>query len=123
MPQDNRAEKAVELSGAWELRFIAADNQQFSNLYPRQKPFLVFENKGEEFSGSTGCNSFAGAAEISGDKIRFPFTLSKSRMVCPGNGEQVFLDGLRKVNRYRLQGKELSLCYDSEVVMRFEQVE
>ncbi len=108
------------LMGSWELNYLAGSGTPFENLFPDKKPTLSFTDT-QRFSGSTGCNRINGAlTTLDVNGIRFPDTLAMTRMACPGNGEQAFLNLLKKVNRYALSdGSTLTLISGDIAVMRF----
>lgn len=106
------------LTGTWQLNYISGPRIAFAGLYPDQKPTLSFE--GGNVSGCTSCNSLRGPVTISGNTIRFSDAMAMTRKACPGEGERVFLDMLKRVNRYALSdANTLNLLIDDVAVMRF----
>ncbi|MBE7171755.1 MAG: META domain-containing protein [Williamsia sp.] len=115
---------APSLSGAWELNYISGRRIAFEGLYPNKKPFVQFDQDAGRVSGNTSCNSFAGPFKINGSSISFAEPLATTRMACPGEGEQAFLDMLKKVNGYAItDGKVLTFLIGDVAVMRFAKKE
>lgn len=108
-----------KLSGTWELNFITTSRMPFKDLYPDKKPTITFNVTEGKINGNTGCNTFLGSLNMDGNKIDFTDPLALSRMACPGQGETVFLESLKKVNTYSIDGKTLSFKTDEVETMRF----
>jgi heat shock protein HslJ len=108
------------LNGTWELQYISGPKIAFNGLYPEKKPRISFDVEGNKFSGNAGCNSMNGKLIINGAEISFPEPYAMTRMLCPGQGEQVFLQTLKKVDSYNIyEGNVLGLIAGHTVVMRF----
>ncbi|MEJ7586610.1 MAG: META domain-containing protein [Ferruginibacter sp.] len=90
-----------KLNGTWQLNYITGPRIAFTGLYPGKKPTLVFNLSSTGASGNTGCNSFTSKVSIDGNKIKFAEPLA-TRMACEGNGEQVFLKTLERVDNFTL---------------------
>ena len=108
------------LEGAWELNYISGRRIAFEGLYPGRKPFIKFDLTSNRFSGNTSCNSFSGALHAENDQISFTEPFMMTKMACPGEGEQAFLDVLKTVDHYSIEGNALTLIKDDVAVMRFE---
>jgi heat shock protein HslJ len=109
-----------QLDGTWVLNYISGPRIAFDGLYPNKKPQLIITVEDKRLSGNTGCNSFSGPLVVDGNKINFdqPFALTK--MFCPGEGETVFLETLKKVNTYSISGENtLNLIMGDIAIMRF----
>jgi heat shock protein HslJ len=104
------------LEGAWELQTIVNNNA--GELYKEKKPLLRFDGA-DKFSGNTGCNSFSGSVEVSGAKLSFSKTMAMTGMMCPGTGEQIFLQSLEKVDAYTIQDGKLILLSSGTIAMQF----
>ncbi len=109
---------APALQGNWELNYISGAKIAFDGLYPAKKPMIRFDAD-NKISGNTGCNQFSGTATVNGNSINFPESMAMTKMFCPGEGEQVFLQMLKKVNRYSLSGNTLTFLMDDIAIMRF----
>lgn len=107
------------LTGTWELDYLAAPNTNLTTLYPDRRPSLTFAPDAARVSGSTGCNRFNAPLTTTGSTIRFPDAIATRRMMCPGEGENLFLSTIRRVNRFSVSGNSLTLLTDDVAVMRF----
>ncbi|MGD9895468.1 MAG: META domain-containing protein [Candidatus Methylacidiphilaceae bacterium] len=76
----------------------------------RQEPHLIFASKTPRVFGSGGCNRLIGSFQVDGDRL-YLSQIASTRMACPNGGEQeeVFLNALSQVTRYRIQGRQLDL--------------
>jgi|SRR6218665_1095357 len=109
------------LDGIWELNYISGPKIAFEGLYPDKKPFLSFNTGEGRVSGNSGCNSFTGNASISTNRFRVDENLAMTKMFCPGEGENNFMESLKKVNTYSIsdEGKTLNLIMGDIAIMRF----
>ena len=112
-----------KLNGNWELDYVAGSPIAFQELYPRKRPTINFDTISNLVSGSTSCNNFAGKLIVKGNKIDFTAPLAVTKMAClddKGNGENVFLEALKKVNNYTI-GKDSTLNFimGDIAIMRF----
>lgn len=109
-----------QLDGTWVLNYISGPRIAFEGLYPNKKPQIVFTVADKRVSGNTGCNSFSGPLVIDGSKISFDQPMAMTKMACPGEGEMVFMETLKKVNTYSVSGgNTLNLIMGDIAVMRF----
>ena len=108
-----------QLDGTWVLNYISGPRIAFEGLYPNKKPQLVFTSADKRLSGNTGCNSFSGPLVVDGYKISFDQPLALTKMFCPGEGETVFLETLKKINTYSVSGNTLNLIMGDIAMMRF----
>ena len=114
---------ADQLNGTWELNLIQYPGKQFGELYPNKKPRIVFDIAANRFSGNTSCNSFSGTLITEGNRIDFSKPFAMTKMLCPGEGETVFVETLQKMNGFAVQeGKTLTLMTGDIATMRFEKV-
>lgn len=113
----------TELNGTWELNYISGSNTSFGGLYPGKKPQIVFDVSFSRVSGNTGCNSFSGPVSIDGSKISFNQPLAITKMLCPGEGEALFLEALKKINLWAVtDASTLNLIMGDIALMRFTRV-
>lgn len=114
----NSAASPKGIDGKWKLISIngkSPDIKEFS----KGAPELDIRENDNKFSGNTGCNNINGAAEINGNYISFAKYVT-TRMSCPGNGEQEFIDALRVVDSYKIEKGKLLLISDKKtVIMEF----
>lgn len=108
-----------KLNGTWELEYISGPRIAFQGLYPDRKPVIVFTTADSSFGGNTSCNSYSGKLTADDRKITFPDHMALTKMYCPGEGEPVFLETLKKINAYSIQDNTLTLMMDEVPMMRF----
>jgi len=112
--------KDTSLNGTWELNYISGPRIVFEGLYPDRKPTLIFDIEENRVSGNSSCNSFNGDLKIEGNKIDFNSPMAMTKMFCPGEGENVFIESLKKVNSYSVtDGNTLNLIMGDIAIMRF----
>lgn len=112
--------KDISLNGTWELNYISGPRIAFEGLYPDRKPTLIFDLEENRVSGNSSCNSFSGTLKIEGNKIDFNTPMAMTKMFCPGEGENVFIESLKKVNTYAVtDGNTLNLIMGDIAIMRF----
>lgn len=112
----------VALQGAWELNYITGPRIAFSGLYPDNKPTITFNLKETTVSGRNSCNSYSGKLNVDGSKINFKEPMMVTKMFCPGEGENVYMNTLQKIDSYSVSedGKTLNFIMGDIVMMRFE---
>jgi len=110
-----------QLEGTWELNYITGPRIAFGGLYPYKKPSIRFDVANNRVNGNTSCNNFNGKLNVAGNKISFTDPLAMTKMMClDGNGENVFLETLKKVDSWSvLNGNLLILKMDDVTMMRF----
>jgi len=112
-----------KLGGRWELNYISGPRIAFNGLYPGKKPELLVELLDKRVSGNSSCNSFSGKLVADDTSITFnePFTTTK--MACPGEGETIFFEMLKKVNKYAITGDTtLNFMMGDIAIMRFRKI-
>jgi heat shock protein HslJ len=110
------------LQGAWELNYISGPRIAFSGLYPDNKPTITFNLKEDRVSGKNSCNSYSGTLNADESKINFKEPMMVTKMFCPGEGENVYMNTLQKIDSYSVSedGKTLNFIMGDIVMMRFE---
>lgn len=111
------------LDGTWQLNYITGPRIAFDGLYPDKKPTIVFDIKENKISGNNSCNQYFGKLIMDGNKINFKEAkMGMTMMACPGEGENVYMKTLEKVDSYSISddGKTLSFIMGDIAVMRFE---
>jgi uncharacterized lipoprotein YbaY/heat shock protein HslJ len=86
----------------------------------RNRPYLVFDDDTNRFSGAGGCNRLVGAYDVDGEAIAMQ--VAGTMMACPESGsESTFTAALRRAASFRIVGRQLSL-YDAqgEMLARFD---
>ncbi len=112
-----------ELNGTWQLDYISGPRIAFEGLYPGKKPQINFDVANSRISGNTGCNNFSGPVRIDGSKISFNELLALTKMFCPGEGETVFLETLKKINLWAVTDTStLNLIMGDIAMMRFRKL-
>ena len=113
----------TSLGGTWELNYITGPRIAFDGLYPDKKPTISFDSKENKVSGNNGCNQYFGALKVEGNKINFKDAkMGMTMMACPGQGENVYMKTLEKVDSYSISqdGKTLNFIMGDIVMMRFQ---
>lgn len=118
-----KVERSIE--GNWELTYITAGEDLFSfeELYPDKKPWLKFDLRENQVSGNTGCNSFFGELRIRDKEIYFGESMTMTKMLCEGAGEERFLSQLREVDSYSIsEDNVLALMKGDVAILRFRKL-
>lgn len=111
------------LNGSWQLNYISGPRIAFDGLYPDKKPTINFDVKESRVSGNNSCNSYSGMLKVDGNKISFKDSkMAATMMACSGQGEQVFMSTLEKIDSYSVSedGKTLNFIMGDIAMMRFE---
>ncbi|SDW31265.1 META domain-containing protein [Flavobacterium degerlachei] len=114
--------KMTSLEGFWELNYISGPRIAFEGLYPNDKPTIAFDLKESRVFGKNSCNSYFGPLAVDGNKINFKGPMGATKMFCPGEGENVYMTTLERIDSYSVSkdGKVLTLMMDDIAMMRFE---
>ena len=110
------------LQGSWELNYISGPRIAFDGLYPNKKPVINFDIAESKVSGNNSCNSFSGKLVAEGNKIDFTQPMMTTKMMCgDGQGEQIFMSTLEKINTFSISddGKTLNFISGDIALMRF----
>jgi len=111
------------LEGTWQLTYITGPRIAFEELYPDNKPTITFEIKKKKVVGNTTCNSFSLPLTAEGKKMNFDEPMTLTKMFCRGEAETIFLQNLKKVDRYDVfAGYTLSFFMGDVALMRFTKV-
>lgn len=108
-----------KLAGQWELNYITGVRIAFEGLYPEAKPTLNFAAPFKEVSGNTSCNAFSTKLSIEGQKITISQPGAMTMRHCEGEGEMRFMEMLKKVNNYSVDGNTLTLLHNDVTAMTF----
>jgi heat shock protein HslJ len=111
------------LEGTWQLNYITGPRIAFDGLYPDKKPSITFDLKENRFSGNNSCNHYFGTLKVDNNSINFKDAkMGMTMMACPGEGENVYMKTLEKIDSYSIseEGKTLNFIMDDIVMMRFE---
>ncbi len=111
------------LEGTWELNYITGPRIAFDGLYPSKKPTIIFDLKENKVAGNNSCNQYFGTLKVEGNKINFKDAkMGMTMMACPGEGENVYMKTLEKIDSYSISddGKTLNFIMGDIAMMRFE---
>jgi heat shock protein HslJ len=108
-----------ELKGNWELNYISGTRIAFQGLYPESKPSMTFDLVKNEVNGNTSCNGFISKITVDGNKISISEPGPMTMRYCEGGGEKPFLEMLKKITSYNVNGDTLTLIQGDIAVMRF----
>jgi heat shock protein HslJ len=111
------------LEGTWQLNYITGPRIAFDGLYPDKKPTITFDLKENKISGNNSCNHYFGTLKVEGNTINFKDAkMGMTMMACPGEGENVFMRTLDKIDSYSISedGKTLNFIMGDVAMMRFE---
>lgn len=115
-----------KLTGHWELDYIAGSPIEFQELYARKRPTIIFDTLNNLVSGSTSCNNYVGKLIVNDHKIDFSGAIAVTKMAClndKGNGENLFLETLKKVNNYSINAdSSLNFIMSDIAIMRFTKI-
>lgn len=115
------ADPATALNDIWALEEI--DGVAVAvNDFGREIPVLEFHKVDGQVMGNSGCNRLSGSYKIEGAKISFGPMIS-TKMACPGNGEQRFLNALNTVDAFRIENLKLYLLKGDSEVLQFRKVD
>jgi heat shock protein HslJ len=106
-----------ELDGNWQLTVFPNATKPFAEFFSMKMPEMQLTSD-RRVSGSTGCNRITGGFSIDGEAFKFN-NLATTKMGCPGYDENVYMDALNRVNRFRLNADQLSLYQDSTLLMTY----
>jgi heat shock protein HslJ len=113
-----------KLGGKWELNYISGPKIAFNGLYPGRKPELQIDLANKRLGGNSGCNSFSGELVADDTSINFNKPMVSTKMACPGEGEAIFFEALKKVNKYTITGDTtLNFMMGDIAIMRFNKIE
>ena len=113
------------LEGTWQLKYITGPRIAFNGLFPENKPTITFDLKESRVSGNNSCNDYSGSLIVKGNQINFKDSkMIATLMACQGQGEQVFMSTLGKINTYSISedGKILNFIMGDIAMMRFEKI-
>lgn len=102
----------------WTLDLLSISGADTKVLFEGKYPTLSFGNDAM-ISGNASCNNYRAKYEVNGNSIRIG-DIASNKMMCPNiKGEDLYLETLKKVNRYSVSGNTLTLIIGDIAVMRF----
>lgn len=113
-----------KLEGTWKLNYISGPRISFEGLFPEAKPTINFDFKEVRISGKNSCNNYSCKLDTDGNKINFDVPMITTKMFCPGEGENIYMSTLKKINTYAISedGKTLNFMMGDVEMMRFEKL-
>ena len=109
------ADMLTELSSnSWNVSSLNGKSLESENTI-KGLPFLTFSDNGKLF-GSTGCNNFTGSYKLTGTKLDLNLG-ALTKMMCPGDTEQNFINAIKKVTNIKMDGGTLNLLNGTNTVM------
>lgn len=107
----------------WEMEYITGPRIAFEGLYPDKKPQLTFNDQLGKVEGHNSCNGYSADFKLDGESIFFGDPGPTTMMYC-GEGEKVFLNMLKKVNKFGFDEEgNLELLADEVPMMRFHKID
>jgi heat shock protein HslJ len=100
----------------WVLSDISGEDT-INVLFADELPFLKFDDGGQLF-GFSGCNNFHGNYSITDAGIEIE-PGAMTRKMCPGNGENVFIQALNQIRTFEVDEAKLILKADNNVWLSF----
>ena len=101
-------------SNPWELSSLNGKPLDL-NEFRTGIPFFLFDKKGK-MTGSTGCNNMADSYQVNKtEMVLEPGAIT--RMFCQGNGESLFLEALKQVKNFKIDGEKLILLNGPNEIM------
>lgn len=94
----------TKLNGSWELAEIPGARVSVVGLYPNKKPTITININENKFVGNTSCNNFSGLLIAYDNKINFNKAMAMSKMACEGEGESTFVEALKKIDTFTING-------------------
>lgn len=109
--------------GTWELEYISGPRISFEGLFPDRKPQISFDKASGEVSGNNSCNGYSAKYNLQGNDITFGEPGPTTMMYC-GQGEQQFLNMMKKINQYSIdKDGKLNLMMNEVPMMRFKNID
>ncbi len=115
-----KTESTALYNHTWQLEYMSNAPIALDSLFGDKIPNIAFDDIKKLVRGNAGCNGYSATYEKEGDNISFSDPGPSTLMYC-GEGEQQFLNMMKKVNRYSLdENGKLNLMIDDIPLMRFK---
>jgi heat shock protein HslJ len=116
MKEENDGQPSL-YEGQWKLQKIHCEAKV---LTADEKTFIHFDQLKQSAGGNGGCNVFGSTVTVNGQSIRFSDIFS-TKMYCDGvqAREDLFFQLLRKSDRFEINGQQLVLYHDKDVLLEF----
>jgi heat shock protein HslJ len=111
----------------WQLEYMSGPRIAFEGLFPDKKPEITFNKKTKQVTGNNSCNGYSASYSFNGNamdgtSISFGDPGPTTMMYC-GEGEQQFLNMMKRINTYGYDSDGKLLLKLNEVpLMRFKKV-
>lgn len=109
------------LNGKWELRSVSMDTSVLNDEFEGTRPYLSINYAKLEAGGYSGCNSFSGKFEHSGNAIRF-LPLTATQRGCAKKGEHIYFRQLERTRRFVMTGDSLIFLAKDTVLLSFVRI-
>ncbi len=109
----------VALEGRWFLSKIYTLKPTVKELFPYKTPFIDLNINSTQFSGYTACNAIKGQVLIFENKMTFNH-VSSSEKYCDDPNDNIFMQLLKKVSNYKLEGTKLILFEKDKKILELE---
>jgi len=109
------------LEGTWELESISNSEYLFDSLFKNKIPTITFDTTSKRFNGNSSCNFFNGKLKTDGNQIDFNMPIIMTKMFCEGEGENIFMEILKKIDTYTIDNEYLIFSSDDKELMKFIQ--
>tara|TARA_R110002051_G_scaffold1700_1_gene9602 strand:+ start:2329 stop:2754 length:426 start_codon:yes stop_codon:yes gene_type:complete len=110
-------------NATWELDYISGPRIAFTGLFPDKKPTIKFNETTQKVEGNNSCNGYSATFTLKSNTISFGEPGATTMMYC-GEGEKVFLNTIKKVNKYEIDtNNNLNLMIDDITMLRFKKIE
>jgi heat shock protein HslJ len=91
-------------------------------MFPSGFPSLQFVTSKDKVTGFGGCNRINAPIKVKKNSLSIG-EMAGTKMACPGEGEDIFLENLEKVSAYKIDGALMELKSGEEVLMIFHRYE
>jgi heat shock protein HslJ len=113
-----QAPPAASLQGEWLLQKFSADS---AKALAGNVPAIRFDTATNKSTGSTGCNRFSGDYIAVNGQLRFEMEkMVLTRMACAGDGERIFLNALKNVTNYSIDGPVLHMLAGKKLLLSWQ---
>lgn len=119
--------KTYEIEGEWELIDIKArhmTDETLADLFPLKAPFLVVDVKEMMIYGNNGCNVYRGPIKrVDEQELLLDKGVASTLKYCSGVKPTVYMQALREVKEYKVEGDTLLLhSKDETVYLKFKKI-
>jgi heat shock protein HslJ len=114
------AKQMDNLNGSWVLSiFMPEQKKTLAEMFGTRAIDIQFNKATHGVTGTTGCNRFVSNYTADTASMQFSQNRVLTKMACGDYDEQMFLNALDRVNRYRIVEGQLELLQNNDIVMVF----